>query len=109
MTIELDLENILFTKKGIDIFLKIQNNKPRNTDLQRIIKLSNYILNKYLNKMIDAGIIEKCSFRKQSVKSSRHQIKEKRYRLTEKGKQLIEPIRNLRIAMQKLKEEIKKL
>jgi len=102
---ELELKDVLSKKKGIQIFLHIENdsNPPRYTDLHRITNLSYSTLDDYLNKMLDSGIIEIKYFKEKPPG------KRNRYQLTEKGKKLSEPIKNLCLALQKLEEDTKTL
>lgn len=102
---KLELKDILSAKKGIQIFLRIENdlNPPSYTDLRHATNLSYTTLDNYLNKMLDSGIIEAEYFK------GKPPGKRNGYQLTEKGKKLSEPIKNICFAVQKLGEEIKLL
>lgn len=105
MTKEFELKDIFLKKKGIQIFLHIENDSdsPPYTDLRRITNISQHTLDDYLNRMFYFGIIE-IKYFKEKPRGKRN-----RYQLTEKGKKLSEPIKNICLVMQKLDEETKAL
>lgn len=102
----LELKDFLSTNKGIRILLSIENKRLRFTDLyQDIANLSPSTLNKYLNQMLDLGIIKLIGYKGKA----RGERKKRVYQLTEEGKELIEPIKNICFAKQKIGEIIETL